>query len=125
MTNYWLRGNIYENFNPDDDKIWETPQTKQFSVGDQFVLYISKGKNQYFLVGIYEYLGNLKIRPIKYLKEENWIKRPAVDEWRELLKESLRLNSNYNIEGTAWIGKIASQGLKLTKNDFNRLCNLL
>jgi hypothetical protein len=51
--------------------------------------------------------------------------RPPIAEWRELLKESLENNTPFDVEGTAWIGRVASEGLLLTEGDFNRLQDMI
>lgn len=86
---------------------------------------MTNGPGQYYLVGVYEYAGNRKVKPLIYLPEERWLPRPPIAEWRELLKESLENNTPFDVEGTAWIGRVASEGLLLTEGDFNRLQDMI
>lgn len=121
MVRCWLRGNRYENFKPDKDEIWEDQLSKRFEPGDRFVLYITKGDKQYFLAGIYEYLGGFKIKPLMRLEEKDWIERPPLEEWKSLLLESLQQNTGFDIDGHKWVGRVASEGLELTEADYKKL----
>lgn len=122
---YWLRPNKYDNFSNNPGALWKTKQLAQMNPGDKYILYISKEPGKYFLVGEYEYLGGTDFRKLLFLDESEWVKRPPVSEWRELLRESLQKNTSFNIEKTGWVGRIASEGLKLTEQDYNKLKVLL
>lgn len=128
MTNYWLRTNIYDDSADygQEFELWDRNFASEYSVGDQLIIYITKGKNQYFLVGIYEVIENGKARPQFYLPEDEWVIRPSVSEWKNLIGGSVVANSHFNINNNkSWVGRVASRGLKLTENDFNNLKNLI
>lgn len=127
MVNYWLRTNKIENwdFTKKRFKLWDTMQTRKYLIGDNIIIYIIDGINKY-LVGIYSFEADNCLKPILELSRENWLERPSVEEWKKLLSKSVMENTPFDINNnSSWIGRVSSQGLKLTKGDFDTLKKLL
>jgi len=126
MVNYWLRSNSIENYKAEDTKLWEDPQSKQMESGDKLIMYVFDSSTQEkYLVGIYEFVGNFNIKPITVLSEGKWIERPELEEWERILHQSLKENTNFDLDKSQWVGRIASQGLKLIEYDFKKLQDLI
>lgn len=130
MTKYWLRSNNIDNYKLQGEyyTLWAGRQSNQFLVGDQLVMYVFNPETEEkYLTGVFEVIDHLKVKSILVLPKEKWIERPSVEEWEALLKRSLQANipGLYAAPRRRWVGRVASQGLQLVKDDFDALKKLI
>jgi len=126
MVNFWLRSNSIDTYKAGDSVLYKDQQSERMQPGDNIIMYIfDSGTKEKYLVGVYEFIENLNIKPITILPKDKWVERPELDEWRTLLYQSLKENTNFDLDESKWVGRIASQGLKLVEEDFKKLKELI
>jgi len=117
MVNYWLRSNkiklkrdLETSFKLVGGKL-----TDNYSVGDRFVLYVTCPQGK-FLTGVYMVHEDRIAKAIVYLPAAKWFERPSVEDWKDLIGQSVIENSSFDINNnSSWVGRVASEGLRLTR----------
>ncbi len=130
MVKYWLRSNNIDNYQLQGEyfTLWAGRQSNQFRVGDQLVMYVFNPETkEKYLTGVFEVIDHLKVKSVLALPREKWIERPPIEEWEALLQISLKANvpELYAVPKHAWVGRVASEGLLLEKEDFDALKKLI